>query len=134
MLGMHGMAYANMAVDAADLIIAIGMRFDDRATGKVSGFAPHAQIIHIDIDPAEIGKNIKVTVPIVGDIKNVLCSLNKQIESHTHIDWIRQIEQWRHEHPSIAIQETEELLPQYVIRKIYEATAGKAVILSLIHI
>jgi acetolactate synthase-1/2/3 large subunit len=130
MLGMHGMAYANMAVDAADLIIAIGMRFDDRATGKVSGFAPHAQIIHIDIDPAEIGKNIKVTVPIVGDIKNVLCSLNKQIESHTHIDWIRQIEQWRHEHPSIAIQETEELLPQYVIRKIYEATAGKAVIVT----
>ncbi len=79
MLGMHGMAYANMAVDAADLIIAIGMRFDDRATAKVSGFAPHAHIIHIDIDPAEIGKNVRVDVPIVGDVKAVLQALNKLI-------------------------------------------------------
>jgi len=130
MLGMHGMVYANLAVDAADLIIAIGMRFDDRATARVSGFAPHAQIIHIDIDPAEIGKNLKVSVPIVGDIKNVLRSLNKQIESRTHIDWIQQIEQWRHEHPSTAIRETEELLPQYVIRKIHEVTAGRAIIVT----
>jgi acetolactate synthase-1/2/3 large subunit len=73
MLGMHGMAYANMAVSAADLIIAIGMRFDDRATARTSAFAPHAHIIHIDIDPAEIGKNVRVDVPIVGDIKLVSC-------------------------------------------------------------
>ena len=70
MLGMHGMAYANMAVDHADLVIAIGMRFDDRATAKVSDFAPNARIIHIDIDPAEIGKNVRVDVPIVGDVKS----------------------------------------------------------------
>jgi len=80
MLGMHGMAYANMAVAATDLIVAIGMRFDDRVTGKLSAFAPHASVIHIDIDPAEIGKNIRVDVPIVGDVKTVLKSLNKQVE------------------------------------------------------
>ena len=79
MLGMHGMAYANFAVNGADLIIAIGMRFDDRATAKVSAFAPHAKIIHIDIDPAEIGKNVRVDVPIVGDAKAVLQKLNKQV-------------------------------------------------------
>jgi len=130
MLGMHGMAYANMAIDAADLIIAIGMRFDDRATGRVSGFAPQAQIIHIDIDPAEIGKNLKTAVPIVGDAKNILQALNKKVESRTRVDWIRQIEEWRHEHPSTTIRETEELLPQYVVRQIYEVTEGKATIVT----
>ena len=85
MLGMHGMAYANRAVDAADLIIAIGMRFDDRATSKVSEFAPNARIIHIDIDPAEIGKNVRVDVPIVGDVKQVLKPLLKLIEPNRSI-------------------------------------------------
>ena len=130
MLGMHGTAYANMAVSAADLIIAIGMRFDDRATSKVSGFAPHAHIIHIDIDPAEIGKNVRVDVPIVGDVKNVLSALNKLITSNEHIDWIRQIEDWRKEHPSAEIRDCEGLLPQFVIRKIYEVTRGEAIIVS----
>jgi len=130
MLGMHGTAYANMAVSAADLIIAIGMRFDDRATGKVSGFAPHAHIIHIDIDPAEIGKNVRVDVPIVGDVKNVLGALNKLITPNGHIDWVRQIEDWRREHPSIEIRDCEGLLPQFVIRKIYEVTQGEAIIVS----
>jgi len=130
MLGMHGTAYANMAVSAADLIIAIGMRFDDRATGKVSGFAPHAHIIHIDIDPAEIGKNVRVDVPIVGDVKNVLGALNKLITPNDHIDWVRQIEDWRREHPSIEIRDCEGLLPQFVIRKIYEVTQGEAIIVS----
>lgn len=130
MLGMHGTAYANLAVDSADLVIAIGMRFDDRATGKVSGFAPHAQVIHIDIDPAEIGKNVKVTVPIVGEVKNVLRALNKQIETRTHVDWIDRIEEWRKEHPSLAIRETDALLPQYVISKICEITGGNAIIVT----
>jgi len=130
MLGMHGTAYANMAVSAADLIIAIGMRFDDRATGKVSGFAPHAHIIHIDIDPAEIGKNVRVDVPIVGDVKNVLGALNKLITPNDHIDWIRQIDDWRKEHPSIEIRDCEGLLPQFVIRKIYEVTQGEAIIVT----
>ena len=130
MLGIHGMAYANMAVEAADLVIAIGMRFDDRATAKVSGFAPHASIIHIDIDPAEIGKNVPVDVPIVGDVKLVLNVLNKLIISTEHIDWFRQLEGWRKEHPSTAIRDCEGLLPQLVIRKIYEVTQGEAIIVT----
>ena len=130
MLGIHGMAYANMAVEAADLVIAIGMRFDDRATAKVSDFAPHASIIHIDIDPAEIGKNVPVDVPIVGDVKLVLNVLNKLIISTEHIDWFRQLEGWRKEHPSTAIRDCEGLLPQFVIRKIYEVTQGEAIIVT----
>ena len=130
MLGMHGMAYANMAVDAADLIIAIGMRFDDRATAKVSAFAPHAHVIHMDIDPAEIGKNVRVDVPIVGDVKAVLQELNKQIVSARHIDWVRQLDDWRKEHPSTDIRDSEGLLPQFVIRKIYEVTKGESIIVT----
>jgi len=130
MIGMHGMAYANLAVSSADLVIAIGMRFDDRATGKVSGFAPHAQIIHMDIDPAEIGKNVRVDVPIVGDVKHVLRELNKQVVVQTHLDWIEQVEEWRRDHPAVVIRETDELLPQFVIRKIYEVTQGNAIIVT----
>ena len=130
MLGMHGMAYANLAIDAADLVIAIGMRFDDRATANVSRFATQAQIIHIDIDPAEIGKNLKITVPIVGDCKNVLTELNKLVESQPRVKWIKEIEQLRHDHPSHTIRETEALFPQYVIRQIYEITKGKATIVT----
>lgn len=130
MLGMHGMVHANMAVDAADLIIAIGMRFDDRATAKVSGFAPHAQIIHIDIDPTEIGKNVRVDVPIVGNVENVLEALNEQVSPQNRVDWISQIEEWQREHPSTAIRETESLLPQYVVRQIHEITQGKAIVVS----
>jgi acetolactate synthase-1/2/3 large subunit len=130
MLGMHGMAYANFAVEAADLIIAIGMRFDDRATAKVSAFAPNAKIIHIDIDPAEIGKNVRVDVPIVGDAKAILQKLNKQVTSAQHIDWVRQLDDWRREHLSTNIRDTDQLLPQYVIRKIYEVTRGEAIIVT----
>jgi len=130
MLGMHGMAYANMAVDGADTIIAIGMRFDDRATGKVSAFAPHARIIHIDIDPAEIGKNVRVDVPIVGDAKSVLQALNKLITPVEHLDWIRQLDDWRKEHPSTVIRDSEGLLPQLVVRSIYEVTGGEAIIVT----
>lgn len=128
MLGMHGVACANLAVDSSDLIIAIGMRFDDRATGRVSGFAPHARIIHIDIDPAEIGKNVRVDIPIVGDVKNILKSLNEMIVPAGHIDWIHQIEKWREEHPSLDIRECNEILPQYVVNKIHEVTGGDAIV------
>lgn len=130
MLGMHGMAYANLAVSNADLVIAIGMRFDDRATAKVSDFAPKAKIIHIDLDPAEIGKNVRVDIPIVGDVRNVLKELNKQIQPRDHHDWGKTIETWREEHPSTSIRESESLLPQYVIRKIYEITEGNAIIVT----
>ena len=129
-MGMHGMAYANMAVSDADLVIAIGMRFDDRVTGRVSGFAPRAHIIHIDIDPAEIGKNVRVDVPIVGDAKIVLAALNKLIAPAEHADWVKQLDSWRKEHPSITIRDSKGLLPQFVIRKIYEVTKGQAIIVT----
>ncbi|MFC2066707.1 biosynthetic-type acetolactate synthase large subunit [Chloroflexota bacterium] len=130
MLGMHGMAYANKAVNAADLLIAVGMRFDDRVTGKISAFAPHAQVIHIDIDPAEIGKNVRVDVPIVGDVKIVLQALNKLVTSNEHVEWIQQLEDLRRVHPSIDIRDSEGILPQYVVRQIYEATKGEAIIVT----
>jgi len=130
MLGMHGMAYANMAVDAADVIVTIGMRFDDRATARVSSFAPNARIIHIDIDPAEIGKNVRVDVPIVGDVKAVLKELNKLITPTEHIYWFEQLDDWRKEHPSTVVRDSEGLLPQFVVRQIYEVTRGEAIIVT----
>ncbi len=130
MLGMHGMVYANMAVDKADVIIAIGTRFDDRATARVSGFAPNARIIHIDIDPTEIGKNVRVDVPIVGDVQTVLAELNKLVTLAHRTEWLRQLDDWRREHPSIAIRESEGLLPQFVVRQIYEVTKGEATIVT----
>ncbi|OIP26892.1 MAG: acetolactate synthase, large subunit, biosynthetic type [Chloroflexi bacterium CG_4_10_14_0_8_um_filter_46_9] len=130
MLGMHGMAYANMAVQAADLIIAIGMRFDDRATAITDKFAPEARIIHIDIDPAEIGKNVRVDVPIVGDVKNVLGVLNNEITVKEHAEWLSTLNKWQREHPSLLIRESSELLPQYIVRQIYEATQGDATVVT----
>jgi acetolactate synthase-1/2/3 large subunit len=129
-LGMHGMAYANLAVNNSDVIIAIGMRFDDRATSEVSSFAPNAHIIHIDIDPAEIGKNVRVDVPIVGDVKAVLTPLNKLIEPAQHGEWLQQLDIWRREHPSTDIRDSTAVLPQYVIHQIYESTNGEATIVT----
>jgi len=130
MLGMHGTVCANLAVDSADVIVAIGMRFDDRATARLSGFAPNAQIIHIDIDPVEIGKNVQVDIPIVGDAAHVLRALNQQITPQSRADWVSQIESWQREHPSLLSNRTDSLLPQYVIRQIYEATQGNAIIVT----
>jgi acetolactate synthase I/II/III large subunit len=129
-LGMHGMAYANKAVSDADVLIAIGMRFDDRATGAVHEFAPKAKVIHIDIDPAEIGKNVRVNVPIIGDSRKVINELNKQIIPGNHIEWIRRLEQWRIDHPALDVRDCDELIPQYIIRQIYQATEGKAIIVT----
>ncbi len=130
MVGMHGLAAANLAVSQADLIIATGMRFDDRVTSKVSTFAPQAKFIHIDIDPAEIGKNVRVDVPIVGDLKEILTELNKHIEKNRHIDWFNKLDTLRDEHPCLTIRECDEVLPQYVIHRISEATRGNAIIVS----
>src|SRR5581483_7651786 len=94
-LGMHGWVHANRAVDECDVLVGIGMRFDDRVTGKLSAFAPNAKIIHIDIDPAEIGKNVPTAVPIVGDCRQVLQELNKYVQPADHGDWIDRIESWR---------------------------------------
>jgi len=120
MPGMHGMYWNNIAIGEADLIMGIGMRFDDRVTGRLKDFAPHAKIIHIDIDPAEIGKNVKTTVPIVGDVKHVLQALNPLVQSARHDAWYQRIMQIRQEHPSITIPNVDKVLPQYVIKKIYE--------------
>ncbi|AKG53464.1 acetolactate synthase large subunit [Dehalogenimonas sp. WBC-2] len=131
MLGMHGSACANLAVTNADLIIAIGMRFDDRATGKLNAFAPEARVIHIDIDPAEVGKNVKVEVPIVGDARTVLVELNKEIAPKRHDAWLKQLNDWKIEFPSgFDIRESKGILPQYVIRKIWEVTKGQATVVT----
>lgn len=133
MIGMHGTNLANTAIKEADLIIAIGMRFDDRATTTskgLAGFAPNARVIHIDIDPAEVGKNVRVDVPIVGDAKTVLQFLNLRVSNQIHTQWISQIEQWRREYPTNLIEQSEELLPQYCVKCIYDITEGNATVVT----
>ncbi len=125
--GMHGMAYANMAVSTCDTLINIGSRFDDRVTAKVSAFAHHAKIVHIDIDPAEIGKNVKVDIPIVGDVKQVLRALNKLVEKMDHATWLMELDSYRSKHP-VSPRHTKDLLPQFVVQKLYEVTRGQALI------
>jgi len=128
MLGMHGTAYANHAIMEADLIIAVGARFDDRVTGRLDAFAPHAKIIHIDIDPASISKNVKVDVPIVGDAKNILGQLLQEIKKAPDTsDWLKTVETWKKKHP-LAYKDGGKVKPQYVIEQIYEATKGEAII------
>jgi acetolactate synthase I/II/III large subunit len=136
MLGMHGTRAANYAMDEADLIVAIGARFDDRITGKLSEFAPRAKFIHIDIDPAEISKNVPAHIPIVGDAKKVLPKLTREyraLETDTaRLDgWWERIRGWREKHP-LGYQDSEdsEIKPQYMIEAIYEATGGDAIITS----
>jgi acetolactate synthase-1/2/3 large subunit len=116
MLGMHGTRYANYAVTESDLIIAIGARFDDRVTGKIASFAPNAKIIHIDIDPAEIGKNVRVDIPIVGDVKRVLQKLIPLVKQAHTKEWIEKVSTWKREYP-LEFEENG-LKPQYVVREI----------------
>ena len=130
MPGMHGMAYASMAIAEADLLISLGMRFDDRVTGRLSAFAPNAEVIHIDVDPSEISKNVRATVPIVGDLKRVLRALLPQVEPAIHTEWVQHIEQMRMEHPSHKIRETDQLLPQHILRVLSEVTDGRAIIVT----
>ena len=130
MPGMHGMAYASMAINEADLLISLGMRFDDRVTGRLSAFAPEAKVIHVDVDPSEISKNVKATVPIVGDIKRILSVLLPQVQPASHTEWVQRVEQLRAEHPSYRIRETEKLLPQYIIKTLSEVTEGNAIIVT----
>jgi len=127
MLGMHGTYYANHAIQKSDLIIAIGARFDDRITGKIDLFAPHAKIIHIDIDPTSISKNVKVDIPIVGDARNILIELNKLVKKKKLGDWFKDIDRWKKENP-LTYRNDGKLRPQYVVEKISEITAGKAII------
>jgi acetolactate synthase-1/2/3 large subunit len=115
MLGMHGMYWANIAVDQADLIVGVGMRFDDRVTGKVDTFAPHARIIHMDIDATQIGRNVPVEVPIVGDAKALLQRLAPMVRNTPRPDWMQYIENLKQDHPSLAIPPSDSLQPQQVI-------------------
>ena len=128
MLGMHGTAYANHAVTESDLIIAIGARFDDRVTGKLDEFAPNAKIIHIDIDPSSVSKNIHVHIPIVGDAKDVLENLNKIVKAPDTAKWLERIAQLKKQYP-LKYNDTGDIIkPQYVVEQIYEATKGEAII------
>ena len=137
MLGMHGTYYANMAVMESDLLIAIGARFDDRVTGKLSTFAPHAKIIHVDIDPTSIKKNVRVDLPIVGDLRDVLQKLIAELNLSPHevktlasdlAPWREQIAVWRQTHPMSYVASTTEIKPQFVIETLRKVTNDDAII------
>lgn len=128
MLGMHGTRYANYAISEADLIIAAGARFDDRITGDISQFAPHAEIIHLDIDPTAISKSVRVDIPIVGDAKNILSQLIPLIERNKKRKiWHSKIKEWKDKYP-LKYKTDKDLKPQYVVEKIYQITKGEAII------
>jgi acetolactate synthase-1/2/3 large subunit len=134
--GMHGTFEANMALQNADLVIGLGARFDDRVTGKLDRFAPKAEIIHVDIDPSCIGKNVPTAIPIVGDLRDVLGKLNALIADDArtpgyaegHGAWLEQVSSWRRNHPLFYKKKDGVIKPQYVIEKIYELTRGDAII------
>lgn len=138
MLGMHGTYYSNMAVANCDVLVAVGARFDDRVTGKIDAFAPHAKIIHIDIDPTSISKNVKVDIPIVADCKHALAGMNawldrnkefdKKAEAKKHEPWLKQIKEWKNKHPLGYVEETDIIKPQFVVQKLHELTKGDAII------
>ncbi len=126
--GMHGMAYASITLDEADLIIGIGSRFDDRIVGNAKRFGINSKKIHIDIDPAEIGKTVKIDAPVIGDIDTVLRLLNPKISTKTHTQWLKRVEHIKAEHPSLLIPETDHLLGQQVIKTLSDITKGQAII------
>ncbi|MFY9750927.1 MAG: biosynthetic-type acetolactate synthase large subunit [Methanoregula sp.] len=131
MLGMHGTEYANFAVTECDLLIAIGARFDDRVTGRIETFAPHAKIIHIDIDPAEIGKNKRVDVPIVGDTKAVLADIIAGLAKKNACEaWQKRIRHWKQNHPLRYGKDNGCLHPQFILQQMNELLKGDAVIVS----
>ncbi len=135
MLGMHGTYYANMATQNSDLIVAVGMRFDDRVTGNVDGFAPQAKIVHIDIDPTSIRKNVRVDIPIVGDVKFILREMLSILKEESKGQWteirkawLSQIGQWKKARPLTYHSIDDVIKPQFVVEKIYEITKGDAII------
>ncbi len=134
MLGMHGTYCANMAVQNADLLVGIGVRFDDRVTGKTVSFAPNAKIIHLDIDPTSIRKNVRVDIPVVGDVKRVLKEMLKAAKADMREHegdkkpWLRQVAEWKKERPLTYRQDKKTIKPEFVVEKIYEVTKGNAII------
>jgi Thiamine pyrophosphate-requiring enzymes [acetolactate synthase, pyruvate dehydrogenase (cytochrome), glyoxylate carboligase, phosphonopyruvate decarboxylase] len=127
---MHGMAYSNLILDQADLIVAIGMRFDDRITGNPEKFATSSKKIHIDIDASEVGKIIQVDVPIVANAKTALKELIPAVSDKKHSDWLSQIDRIKNDHPSLKLRDTQKLLPQYIINKLHEITKGESIIVT----
>ena len=126
--GMHGMAYASLAIDQADLIINFGSRFDDRIVGDSKRFSTGSKKIHVDIDPAEINKSIRVDVPVVGNIKDVFEQLIPEVKSTTHVEWLQHIEHLKAEHPSLRIPESDRLMGQHVVKALSDVTQGEAII------
>ena len=128
MLGMHGSAYANYAVQEADLLIAVGARFDDRVTGKIKEFAPNAKVVHIDIDPSSISKNVRVDIPVVGDAKFILAELVKEVQYHARARWFKKIAEWKKKFPFRYDRDSSTIKPQYVVEELCRLTSGKAII------
>ena len=125
MLGMHGTVYANYAINEADLLLALGVRFDDRVTGKVSEFAKHGKIVHVDIDPSEINKIKTAQLPVVADVRDVLRELNHRLERQplpqgVFADWLRRIDQWRHEEPMRYNDRDDAIMPQHAIERLWQ--------------
>jgi len=128
MLGMHGSAYANYAVQECDLLIAVGARFDDRVTGNVKTFAPKAKIVHIDIDPASISKNVRADIPVVGDAKYILGELVKEVEHRDRKEWFNKIAEWKKKYPFRYDNNSTTIKPQYVVEEICRQTNGDAIV------
>ena len=128
--GMHGVAWASLALDQADLVIAIGSRFDDRITGDTSRFATKSKKIHIDIDPAEINKNIHVDVALIGNAKDILKQMLPKLKKKTHIDWLNHIAKLKEDHPSLKLKKSIDLTGQYVVKSLSDETDGKSVIVT----
>jgi acetolactate synthase I/II/III large subunit len=140
MPGMHGSYAANMGMSHADLLIALGVRFDDRVTGRLAAFAPHAKVIHVDIDPAEVGKNRQADLPIVGNVKHVLPKLLTELEGQApamkaknagaRAAWWKQIRAWKEEHPLVPEISTSEIKPQHLMAEIDRLSGGQAIVAS----
>jgi acetolactate synthase-1/2/3 large subunit len=133
MMGMHGEAYANHAIQNADLLLALGMRFDDRVTGNLRTYAPRARKIHIEIDPSEVHKNVQADVPLVGNLKNVLTDLIPMVDEYDHDEWLAQIDRWRSESDErniLSWPNDGKLYTSHVIRDIWETTQGDAIVVT----
>jgi acetolactate synthase-1/2/3 large subunit len=129
MLGLHGTRYANLAVTEADVLIALGARFDDRVAVDFASFAPKAKIIHVDIDPAEIGKNVRVDVPIVGDVRPIMLEILEKLEEKKEAEWLAQIESWKKEYP-LKYETASQLKPQFIIETLRDVTDGEAIVVT----
>ena len=132
MCGMHGEAHTNLAIQECDVLIGVGMRFDDRVTGKLDEFAPKAKIIHLELDPAEVGKNVKPDVALIGDCKESLQALTAKVKPARHLEWIQQINEWREEgeERDILRAEIDELIPPYVMRQLWHSTGGDCIVVT----